>query len=78
MLKWLPAACVGGWAGLFGKAGAAATTAQPPAAPSPAQAPAADDRTCGPIITRTYYNPDGRVIAEYREYPKLAANRHPL
>ena len=30
MLKWIPAACVGGWAGLFGKAAAAATAGAKP------------------------------------------------
>ena len=70
MLKWIPAACVGGWAGLFGKAGAAATTtAQPPAAPPPDQPPAADVSSSSAIITHTYYDADGRVVAEYRECP---------
>jgi hypothetical protein len=67
MLKWLPAAWLGGWWGLGQKAGALPAAAELPAAPAPAD-PAAGNVARGVAVTRTYYDRQGRVIAVYREY----------
>ena len=74
MLKWLPAACVGGWAGLFGKAAAAPAGAkeQEPLAsdqPSPYQyrSPIQTDAAAGTYLysySYTEFDGDGRIAAQ--------------
>ena len=72
MLKWIPAACVGGWAGLFGKAAAlpaAAKDEQTPASDKlkahQYESPIATDPAAGTYTySYTQYDDDGRVVLE--------------
>ena len=71
MLKWLPAACLGGWWGLGRKAAAAADSSTPPPSARPIKLHYEYDCQPSPggtkdsycSVTCTYH-PDGRLLSE--------------